>query len=74
MLSVRRTVISCGILEQVFLVIVLSNIEFFCWFNRGGNLQAELINILRLDLLRNLLGNALLLRRMVEDGRPILCR
>jgi hypothetical protein len=72
MKSMRRALVSARVLEQVFLVVVLRGVPVL----RGGDLSDNLsplrVEMLRLDLGSNTLGNLLLFRRMVKDSRSVL--
>ena len=68
MLPVRRAVVPSWILEQVFLMVIFSIIPFLRRLDCSRNLQAELVDVRCLNLLCDLLRDALLLGRVVEDG------
>ena len=65
--------VSIWILEEVELVIVLGIIPLSSLDDLGDDLLAPGCEMLGLDLLRDALGNACLLRTVREDGGPILC-
>lgn len=71
MQAMGGALVSCRILEEVELVVVLRIPPLARSRNLSGDLLANGCKVLLLDLFCHASGNLLLFFRVVEDGRPV---